>query len=388
MGNVGHPRHWHQNSQGLQYPSMIVEKVHLAKDMPRSPTAYTTTDVDSVARASESGVGLDVESNPFLPGREFFLDTRKSRSFPVSVEVISGCCYCGTSVGMVLLNKAVLSSFDFHAPNSLLFFQCAMALVMICACRALGWVSTDPIDWRVVKLWCPVNLIFVGMVWTSFYSLKNLGVAMVTLLKNTTNFLVITGDLVLFGKRYNGGVWGAVCLILLSSMVGGATDLSFSLVGYTWQLLNCCFSAGYSLYLKLVMEKISTITGKPKGMEESTMVLYNNGLALPWILLLMFYFGETESVWKQPALYDSTFQLAAIVSGVLGFMISFASLWFLANTAATNYSLVGSLNKLPTAILGMLLFNTPMTTSNVLSVLVGLAAGVLFVAAKSRNGKS
>ncbi len=35
-----------------------------------------------------------------------------------------------------------------------------------------------------------VNILFVGMVWSSFFALRALGVAMVTVLKNLTNFLV------------------------------------------------------------------------------------------------------------------------------------------------------------------------------------------------------
>jgi len=46
----------------------------------------------------------------------------------------------------------------------------------------------------------PVNLIFVGMIWTSFFALKNLGVPMATVLKNVTNLFTIVGDYILYGK--------------------------------------------------------------------------------------------------------------------------------------------------------------------------------------------
>ena len=46
----------------------------------------------------------------------------------------------------------------------------------------------------------PVNLIFVGMIWTSFFALKNLGVPMATVLKNVTNLFTIVGDYLLYGK--------------------------------------------------------------------------------------------------------------------------------------------------------------------------------------------
>lgn len=67
----------------------------------------------------------------------------------------------------------------------------------------------------------------------------------------------------------------------------------------------------------------------------------------------------------------------------VAFSISFASLWFLSTTTATSYSLVGSLNKIPVAIIGLVAFNVPWNMENLASILVGLVAGIVFVKAKS-----
>ena len=53
---------------------------------------------------------------------------------------------------------------------------------------------------KIARVWMPVNLIFVGMIWTSFFALKNLGVPMATVLKNVTNLFTIIGDYLLYGK--------------------------------------------------------------------------------------------------------------------------------------------------------------------------------------------
>ena len=64
---------------------------------------------------------------------------------------------------------------------------------------------------------------------------------------------------------------------------------------------------------------------------------------------------------------------------------SFTSLWFLSTTTPSIYSLVGSLNKVPLALIGLLAFNLPWTLPNLLSILVGTLAGVVFAVAKSRG---
>ena len=42
--------------------------------------------------------------------------------------------------------------------------------------------------------WLPVNLLFIAMLMTGFFSLKALAVPMVTIFKNLTNVAILAGD--------------------------------------------------------------------------------------------------------------------------------------------------------------------------------------------------
>ncbi len=52
-------------------------------------------------------------------------------------------------------------------------------------------------------------------------------------------------------------------------------------------------------------------------------------------------------------------------------------------TSATIYSLVGALNKIPVAIVGLLVFQEPTNPKNLGSIILGLLAGVIFVQVKN-----
>ncbi|KAK3242407.1 hypothetical protein CYMTET_47901 [Cymbomonas tetramitiformis] len=304
--------------------------------------------------------------------------------------MVSGMCYALASCSMMLMNKHVLSSFGFHSMNSLLLYQTLMCVILVKTFEALGFYKLERMTWPLIKAWLPVNFIFVGMIWSSFFALKFLGVAMVTVLKNCTNLLVVVGDIALFGRRQSKLVWVSLALMLLSGVCGAATDLSFDAVGYTWQLVNCCFTAAYSLYLRFVMNRVSALTASKSNLDEFSMVLFNNLLSTPFILVLMLYFGELSpegSVLNEPAIYTHSFQAAASLSGLLGFGISFSSLWFLHESSPTTFSLVGSLNKIPTAVAGLMFFHAPTSTENLMSIGVGLLAGVAFTQAKIMDGK-
>ncbi|GAB4815079.1 hypothetical protein N2152v2_002125 [Parachlorella kessleri] len=327
---------------------------------------------------------LKVELNP---GGKLHADSAPQRRIlGVPASLFAGGLYCLASMGMVLLNKVALSTFHFRSANALLFFQCLVCVVSVKLCEVLGVVkNVEPFSLKVTRVWFPVNLIFVGMIGTSFWALQTLNVAMVTVLKQLANLFTVGGDYYFYGRTYSLGVWGCMLLMIVSALCSAYTDLTFDANGYFWQTVNCGFAAAYSLYLRGVMDRVPAVTSTGKKLDEFSMVYYNNLLSLPPILIMMFGNGEVFSVWSEPDLWNPSFLTVAALSGIIGFGISFTSLWFISTTTPTIYSLVGSLNKVPLAIIGLFAFHTPWTTENLLSIMVGLVAGVLFVIAKSRS---
>ncbi|KAK2391173.1 GDP-mannose transporter gonst1 [Trifolium repens] len=298
--------------------------------------------------------------------------------------LLSGLAYCLSSCGMILVNKFVLSSYDFNAGISLMVYQNFISVIIVSVLSLLGLVSTEPLTWRLIKVWLPVNVIFVGMLITSMFSLKYINVAMVTVLKNVTNVITAVGEMYLFKKQHEGRVWAALFLMIISAITGGITDLSFNATGYAWQTLNCFLTASYSLTLRRVMDTAKQYT-KSGNLNEFSMVLLNNTLSLPLGIFLIVVFNEVDYLLTTPLLRLPSFWLVMTFSGFLGLAISFTSMWFLHQTGATTYSLVGSLNKIPLSIAGIFLFKVPTSVENSASILFGLLAGVLFARAKIRE---
>ncbi|MQM20993.1 hypothetical protein Taro_054024 [Colocasia esculenta] len=308
-------------------------------------------------------------------GRQQNAPTKKSG------PILSGAAYCVSSCSMILLNKIILSSFGFNAGISLMMYQNLICVLIVLILSSLGFISTEKITWKLVRVWIPVNIIFVGMLVTGMFSLKYINVAMVTILKNMTNILTALGEAYLFRKRQNSKVWAALFLMIVSAVSGGITDLSFDAVGYTWQTMNCILTAGYSLTLRRVMDTAKQRT-KSGSLNEVSMVLLNNALSLPFALVLILLFNEWEYVYNAEVVRTPIFWVVATASGLLGLAISFTSMWFLNQTGPTTYSLVGSLNKIPISVAGLVLFKVPLSVPNMFSIFFGLFAGVFFAKAK------
>ncbi|XP_017224320.1 GDP-mannose transporter GONST1 isoform X1 [Daucus carota subsp. sativus] len=323
---------------------------------------------------------LDVERGKFDIERERLISSNR----PVQINnqaLLSGLSYCLSSCSMILVNKYVLSSYDFNAGISLMIYQNFISVFIVSMLSTLGVISTEALTWKLIKAWLPVNVIFVGMLITSMFSLRYINVAMVTVLKNVTNVITAVGEMYLFSKHHDNRVWIALFLMIISAISGGFTDLSFHAVGYTWQIINCFLTASYSLTLRRVMDTAKLVT-KSGNLNEFSMVLLNNTLSLPLGLLLIYVFNEVDYLTTTPLLRQPTFWLVMTLSGLLGLAISFTSMWFLHQTSATTYSLVGSLNKIPLSVAGILLFNVPTSLENSASMLIGLVAGVFFARAK------
>ncbi|GLJ42521.1 hypothetical protein SUGI_0881480 [Cryptomeria japonica] len=282
---------------------------------------------------------------------------------------------------MILLNKIVLSGYNLNAGISLMFYQNLVSVAIVRLLTVFGVISTEPLTWKLVQVWFPVNIVFVGMLVTGIFSLKYINVAMVTILKNITNIITALGEIYLFNKYQNCKIWGALILMVISAVSGGITDLSFHAVGYAWQILNCFFTAAYSLTLRKVMDEAKQQT-KSGNLNEFSMVLLNNSLSLPLGLTLIIVFDEWEYLYSSPILRIPMFWVVVTASGLLGLAISFTSMWFLHQTGPTTYSLVGSLNKIPLSIAGIMLFKVPTSLPNLLSISFGLFAGIFFAKAK------
>ncbi|KAL2906818.1 GDP-mannose transporter GONST1 [Bienertia sinuspersici] len=297
-----------------------------------------------------SGNENDVENG--ISGREKDKALRTSRSIKIpNPAFLSGMAYCISSCSMILINKFVLSSYDFNAGISLMFYQNFISVIIVSTLSILGLISTEPLTWKLIKVWIPVNAIFVGMLITSMYSLKYINVAMVTVLKNVTNVMTAVGEMYLFQKHHDNRVWAALFLMLT---------------------------------LRRVMDTAKQVT-QSGNLNEFTMVLLNNTLSLPLGVLLIFIFNEVDYLYETPLLKLPSFWLVMTLSGFVGLAISFTSMWFLHQTGATTYSLVGSLNKIPLSIAGIFLFHVPTSLQNSTSILFGLLAGVFFARAKLKE---
>lgn len=217
------------------------------------------------------------------------------------------------------------------------------------------------------------------MLFTGMASLQHNSVPMVTIFKNITNIIISLGDHYFFGTVVEGMAMLAFGLMLGGAVLAAKNDVQISTMGLFWMAANCMSTAGYILYMKFAIKKIN--------LSKFGMVFYNNVLCTVFLLPVTLLNGEMNTFWNTEAIHTFDYFWKNSFAGFVGFFLNFASLNCISNTGPTTYAIVGSLNKIPTAIMGSILFDDVITSQTWFFIAVSMCGGFLYSYAKIRSSK-
>ena len=298
---------------------------------------------------------------------------------PAQKGLLSSLAYSAMSISMVLANKLILSTYQFEYPNVLLLLQCMTSLMCVYSLKQLGLVEIDHVETTKLVQWFPVNMFFLVMLLSGFYSLKLLSVPMLLVFKNSNNVFVTCGDWLFFSQPVSRYVVLSLVLLIVATLLSAKEDLEFSLNGYMWTFLNMFASTGYVLYLRYAMNRTR--------LSQIGMVVHNNFLSVPLVIIgdlltkddirTCFYAKEGLHFFSDP-----WFIMLFLFNGVVGSLLNLASFFCVQSTSPTTFSMVGALNKVPLAIIGVYLFGARLTAMGALYVALSLCSGGLYGLAK------
>jgi GDP-mannose transporter len=216
------------------------------------------------------------------------------------------------------------------------------------------------------------------MLFTGMASLQYNSVPMVTIFKNITNIVVTVGDYYFFGTTAEGMVILAFAVMLSGAVAAAWNDLSVSTLGVFWMAMNCLTTAGYILYMKFATKNVK--------LSKFGMVFYNNVLCTFFLLPVAIFMGQISLFLKSPALHTMDYFIKNVFAGFVGFFLNFASLTCVSVTGPTTYAIIGSLNKVPVALLGYVLFDNIITPQTWFFIAVSMSGGFLYSYAKIMEG--
>ena len=256
----------------------------------------------------------------------------------------------------------------------LVVFQAIVAVICVDICKRLHWVEYPNFNLKTAKQWAPVNIFFCLMLFTGMASLQYNTVPMVTIFKNVTNVTTTIGDYYFFGSQSEFLVMVAFGIMLFGAIAAAWNDIEIKPVGIFWMICNCLSTSGYVLYMKYSTKNIK--------LSKFGMVFYNNVLCVAFLLPAAYAMGQVNLFFQTPTIHTSDYTFKNIFAGMVGFLLNFASLHCVSVTGPTTYAIIGSLNKIPVAFLGYILFDNVITNETWFFIAVSMAGGFLFSYAK------
>eukprot|EP01062_Namystynia_karyoxenos_P071096 TRINITY_DN66503_c0_g1_i1.p1 TRINITY_DN66503_c0_g1~~TRINITY_DN66503_c0_g1_i1.p1 ORF type:complete len:423 (+),score=138.79 TRINITY_DN66503_c0_g1_i1:184-1269(+) len=288
--------------------------------------------------------------------------------------------YSSCSIGMVILNKLVVDRSGFNYPSAIVFFQALSALVLVTGLHRVGLIEFPQLERTIVVRWIPLTALFIGMLATSLLGLRTMSVSVNLLIKNLALILIAAGDWFLFDHYVDRWVVLSFVLMILGSALGARTDPWVTPEGLVWSFANVACTTGYQLYMKGMMNDLR------KRLGQWGPVFYNNLLALPPMIIPTLLSASGDRGWI--AGMASMGVVPRVYLGIMmcvGAVMTMASFWCMRMTSPTTYSVVGSLNKVPLALIGMYVFDQFPTSVGAMGIVSALCGGMLYTAASARG---
>mmetsp|Transcript_36806 Transcript_36806/g.59516 ORF Transcript_36806/g.59516 Transcript_36806/m.59516 type:complete len:357 (-) Transcript_36806:98-1168(-) len=287
--------------------------------------------------------------------------------------------YAVTSISIIIFNKAVVSIFKFDGLGILVLSQMLFTATFCYGIKLLGFVDYPAFNVTTAQRLAPMAVLFAAKAGTDLAALRLTNIAMYSVLKRLVTPVMLCADYFLRNKVAPVSVRRAVYIIVAGTVMAGASDLSFDLLGYLWAMISCVVTAGHTVYIaKSAVEAQLNSFG---------LLFYCSILSIPFLLLFTIANGELEQFMNFPELHNPAFQIAFGSSIVLGFLIHYAIYICTTVNSPLTTSIMGQVKAIVQIGSGFILFDhAPITPFNVIGMAMSTLGSCYYAYLKIKDG--
>ncbi len=262
--------------------------------------------------------------------------------------------YLASSSVMAVLNNHVK---HITGPFSLLCLQNGTTVVFIILAGLLNLAKVEKFRLDFAKMWSPVSIAFVVMIWTSLQAGHLIGVPAVTALRNATTFFVVLSDYFILKSRVSGQcifwlgfmfssmIWFYLGAAAAETKETSASSSSNFYKGILFLSINVSATVVNHIYAKKIMNKNPLIDG-------FTIALYNNILSLiPLIPLAYHEIFLVPSVAALESSSDHSRYFLVALSSVLASILAVSSYLVQKRVQVTSFSVASNSSKILSIII-------------------------------------
>ncbi|XP_055453909.1 UDP-N-acetylglucosamine/UDP-glucose/GDP-mannose transporter isoform X1 [Psammomys obesus] len=261
-------------------------------------------------------------------------------------RLLSALFYGTCSFLIVLVNKALLTTYGFPSPIVLGIGQMATTIMILYVSKLNKVIHFPDFDKEIPGKLFPLPLLYVGNHISGLTSTSKLSLPMFTVLRKFTIPLTLLLEAIILGKQYSLNIVLSVLAIVLGAFIAAGSDLAFNLEGYVFVFLNDIFTAANGVYTKQKMD--------PKELGKYGVLFYNACfMIIPTVIISVstgdFQHATEFSHWK-----NVFFIIQFLLSCVLGFLLMYSTVLCSYYNSALTTAVVGAIKNVSVAYIGML----------------------------------
>ncbi|XP_040101219.1 UDP-N-acetylglucosamine/UDP-glucose/GDP-mannose transporter isoform X4 [Oryx dammah] len=212
-----------------------------------------------------------------------------SARLPSRVAKLLSALFYGTcSFLLVLVNKALLTTYRFPSPIVLGVGQMAVTIMILYVSKLSKIIHFPDFDKKIPTKLFPLPLLYVGNHISGLASTSKLSLPMFTVLRKFTIPLTLLLETIILGKQYSLNIIVSVFAIILGAFIAAGSDLAFNLEGYIFVFLNDIFTAANGVYTKQKMD--------PKELGKYGVLYYNACFMIIPTLIISVSTGDLRQV--------------------------------------------------------------------------------------------
>ncbi|XP_076650200.1 UDP-sugar transporter UST74c isoform X1 [Halictus rubicundus] len=261
-------------------------------------------------------------------------------------RVGSALFYGLSSLMITVVNKTVLTSFEFPSFQVLGIGQMLATIVLLLAAKKLRYVEFPNLETATFgKIW-PLPVIYIGNMIFGLGGTKQLSLPMFTALRRFSILMTMIAEYYILGAKARVSVQLSVYTMIAGAVVAALNDLAFNLEGYLFILLNDLFTAANGVYMKKKLES--------KELGKFGLMYYNSLFMIVPAIAIAGWMGDARSTIEYPHWDNVFFILQFGLSCVMGFVLTYSMILCTMHNSALTTTIIGCLKNICVTYLGMI----------------------------------
>ncbi|XP_065904108.1 UDP-sugar transporter UST74c-like [Dysidea avara] len=255
--------------------------------------------------------------------------------------------YGAASLLIIMVNKAVLTSFGFPSFQFLGLGQIVATLVVLQVAKLFKIIHFDNISMITIKKIFPLPLFYIGNLLFGLGGTQKLSLPMFVVLRRFTLLFTMLGEQYYLGIQSSLQVQISVGMMILGALVAASNDLSFQVIGYCFILFNnFCTSANVLVSKKMV-------DNKSDGLNKYGILFYNALVSLLPAMILAYTTGDIEKALSYDQWNNPFFIVMFLSSCIMGFVLMYSILLCTAINSPLTTMVTGCIKNIAVTYTGM-----------------------------------